>query len=414
MTFFVLLLYEGKIRAIFVLHSITELKKHFLKKIELHIFELLFQHDCVILPDLGGFVANYVSAKIDDSTQRIFPPSKHVIFNRHLLNNDGLLAHKIIATDSITYEEALTYISTFVSKIKSSLSTSKRFEIDKVGVLFLDSAGNVCFKPSSTNFLINSFGLPIVKAIPLVQEVVSIPEVVIKEAKVRPIEIIHEKDKLQPIKQEDKVIPISAAANSRRRNYWWAAAVIIPIAFYSAWIPMKTDLLNGGENFQYSDLNPFTYSKAKVSAYHKHLLTEVSDTDKEILSEEAFKESLGEDVYAEYLLNDSNEYITVQLKEVEDIFVAETTYVEKETYTNEEPVSLEKGYFVIGGCFGKKSNADKLVQEFIDKGYEAMIVDQNEGLHRVAFGKYSSRKEAKKAKKEIKNTEGLSAWVLKK
>jgi hypothetical protein len=409
LTFFLLLLYVAKIRVIFVLHSVIELKIHYLKKIEQHIFELLFQHDCVILSDFGGFVANYVSAKVDDATQRIFPPAKTVIFNKYLSNNDGLLAHKIIATDSISYEQALIDISGFVGEIKSALSISKRFEIDKVGVLFLDPDNNICFKPSSTNFLINSFGLPIVKAIPLEREKESISELPIKEAKVKPLEIIHDKDKLQPIKKEGEVIPISAATKSAsRRNYWWVAAVLIPIVFYSAWIPMKTDLLNGGNNFQYSDLNPFTYSKTKATTYHKRQLINLPSEEKEVLSEVSLKEAL---VDEENLLNDA---ITVPLEEIEDIFVADTTFVEKETYSSIEPISLEKGYFVIGGCFGEKSNADRLVETFVDKGYEAMIVDQNKGLHRVSFGKYSSRKEAKKAKKEIKNTEGLSAWVLKK
>ena len=112
---------------------------------------------------------------------------------------------------------------------------------------------------------------------------------------------------------------------------------------------------------------------------------------------------------------EANEEISVSPEETNDVVVADTTFVEKETYTSIEPIDLEKGYFVIGGCFGKKSNADRLVENFIDKGYEgAMIIDQNKGLHRVSFGKYSSRKEAKKAKKEIKENEGLSAWVLKK
>ena len=93
MTFFVLLLYVPKIRVIFVLISVNDLKIHHLKKIDQHIFELLFQHDCVILSDFGGFVANYVSAKVDENTRRIFPPAKTVIFNKYLTNNDGLLAH---------------------------------------------------------------------------------------------------------------------------------------------------------------------------------------------------------------------------------------------------------------------------------------------------------------------------------
>jgi hypothetical protein len=386
-----------------------------LKKIEQHIFELLFQHDCVIVSDFGGFVANYVSAKVDENTRRIFPPAKTVIFNKYLSNNDGLLAHKIIATDSISYEQALIEISRFVEEIKSSLSISKRFEIDKVGVLFLDSANNICFKPSSTNFLINSFGLPIVKAIPFQREKESVSDSPIKERKVKALEIIHDKDKLPAIKNEDVVIPISAATKSpSRRNYWWVAAALIPIVFYSAWIPMKTDLLTGGNNFQYSDLNPFTFSNTKITAYHKRDLINLPSKEIEVISELPLKEVLVDDIHEENLLNDSKEAITFPLKEIENVFVADTTFVEKETYTSNEPIDLEKGYFVIGGCFGKKSNAERLVETFIDKGYEAMIVDQNKGLHRVSFGKYSSRKEAKKAKKAMKNTEGISVWVLKK
>ncbi len=410
MTFFVLLLYVPKIRVIFVLVSLNELKIHHLKKIDQHIFELLFQHDCVILSDFGGFVANYVSAKVDENTRRIFPPAKTVIFNKYLTNNDGLLAHKIIANNGISYEQSIIDISKFVDEIKSALSISKRFEIDKVGVLFLDPENNICFKPSSTNFLINSFGLPIVKAIPLEREKESIPESPIKELNVRPLEIIHDKDKLQPVKNEDEVIPISAS----RRNYWWVAAALIPIVFYSAWIPMKTDLLTGGDNFQYSDLNPFTYSKTKRTAnYKRELIISPLIEEKEVpevLIEETKIVSVNED----NLLIETNEEINISQEETTDIFAADTTFVEKEIYTSIEPVSLEKGYFVIGGCFGKKSNAERLVKKFVDKGYEAMIVDQNKGLHRVSFGKYSSRKEAKKAKKEIKNTEGISVWVLKK
>ena len=37
--------------------------------------------------------------------------------------------------------------------------------------------------------------------------------------------------------------------------------------------------------------------------------------------------------------------VTVPLEEIEDIFVADTTFVEKETYTSIESIALEKGYF---------------------------------------------------------------------
>ena len=34
-----------------------------------YIKELLFKHDCVILPDFGGFIGNYTPAGIDHSTK---------------------------------------------------------------------------------------------------------------------------------------------------------------------------------------------------------------------------------------------------------------------------------------------------------------------------------------------------------
>ncbi|MDG2228407.1 MAG: SPOR domain-containing protein [Flavobacteriales bacterium] len=387
-----------------------------MKKIDQHIFELLFQHDCVILTDFGGFVANYVPAKVDENTQCIYPPAKRVIFNKYLTNNDGLLAHKIIANNSISYEQALIDISRFIGEIKSALSISKRFEIDKVGVLFLDPENNICFKPSSTNFLISSFGMSIVKAIPLENHKESTAELPIEEAKVKPLEIIHDKDKLQPIKNDDEVIPISAEANRQsRRNRWWVAAALIPIVFYSAWIPVKTDLLTGGDNFQYSDLNPFTYSKKNTTTNYKPELINSFLIEEKEVPEVLVEEAKIDPVNEGNLVIETNEEVNVSPEETVDIFVTNTTFVEKENVTSVEPIDLEKGYFVIGGCFAKKSNADRLVETFIDKGYEgAMIIDQNKGLHRVSFGKYGSRKEAKKAKKEIKSIEGISAWVLKK
>ena len=57
------------------------------------ISELLYQFDCVIIPDFGGFVANYAGAKIQPIQNTFTPPSKQISFNRNLTSNDGLLAN---------------------------------------------------------------------------------------------------------------------------------------------------------------------------------------------------------------------------------------------------------------------------------------------------------------------------------
>ena len=51
------------------------------KPVEHYISELLFLHDCVILPDFGGFVGNPQSAKLNKITGILSPPSKQILFN---------------------------------------------------------------------------------------------------------------------------------------------------------------------------------------------------------------------------------------------------------------------------------------------------------------------------------------------
>ena len=57
-----------------------------------HIKTLLQDHDCVILPGFGGFLANPKSAQVDRITHKFTPPQRQFSFNGHLKHNDGLNA----------------------------------------------------------------------------------------------------------------------------------------------------------------------------------------------------------------------------------------------------------------------------------------------------------------------------------
>ena len=61
--------------------------------IEKYICDLLYEHDCVIIPSLGGFVTNYRKAGIDLKTMG-FASSKDFSL-MELNNNDGLLINHI-------------------------------------------------------------------------------------------------------------------------------------------------------------------------------------------------------------------------------------------------------------------------------------------------------------------------------
>src|SRR5271170_2476410 len=95
-------------------------------KIEEHISELLFEHDCVIVPDFGGFVCNYAPARIDPVKHLFEPPGKRILFNKGLTRNDGLLANHISSVSKLSYSEALDTIKKEVKHYKEELEEDRR------------------------------------------------------------------------------------------------------------------------------------------------------------------------------------------------------------------------------------------------------------------------------------------------
>ena len=96
-------------------------------KISNHIFSLLQEHDCVIVPNFGAFVARIISAKISSDGSKIFPPNKEITFNKSLVKNDGLLINKISSTENISYELADEKLKKWV--IKSHKKIKKQYII---------------------------------------------------------------------------------------------------------------------------------------------------------------------------------------------------------------------------------------------------------------------------------------------
>jgi hypothetical protein len=124
-----------------------------------YISELLVRQDCVIVPGLGGFIANYSPAKIHPVLHTFTPPAKDILFNASLKNNDGLLANYIAIKEKLTYAEALARIQDFSDQCSHRLREKSRVEIVKVGTLFPDREGNIQFDPEKdTNYLLESFG----------------------------------------------------------------------------------------------------------------------------------------------------------------------------------------------------------------------------------------------------------------
>jgi hypothetical protein len=170
-----------------------------------YIAELLFEHDCVIIPGFGGFVCNYKAAEIDPVQNTIAPPCKAISFNKNLRTNDGLLLNYIANRENTSFDEAFVSVYAWVSSSKGLLERSEEVRINKVGILNNNIEDNLQFTPDeSVNYLKSSFGLQTLTALPVIRKKAAKPAVENK-----------------PVVKEMKPVPT---------NYWRIAATLFLLA----------------------------------------------------------------------------------------------------------------------------------------------------------------------------------------
>lgn len=118
-------------------------------RINHHIQNLLSEHDCVIVPNFGAFIAEYSPAVVSDTESTL--PSKDILFNRTLQRNDGLLINAIIEEEGINYAEAKQKIATYVNNIQQQISNGESYTFEGVGILQQDEAGFLQFEAQKDN-----------------------------------------------------------------------------------------------------------------------------------------------------------------------------------------------------------------------------------------------------------------------
>ncbi len=136
-------------------------------EIKSYINDLLYQYECVTIPEFGSFLTRKIPAKISfDGT--FTPPKKEVSFNSLLKTNDGILAKHIAQKTNSNYESILKLIN------KKTIKWIEKLEVESlnfpgIGEMKLNNHGKIEFLPSNEiNFYKNSFGLYTFKKNPLV------------------------------------------------------------------------------------------------------------------------------------------------------------------------------------------------------------------------------------------------------
>ena len=127
--------------------------------LQLYIKELLYQHECVTVPNFGAFLTRTVNVLIQAETGVFNPPRKEVSFNHLLKSNDGILAHYMAQRDNVSFEQALRRIEKEVIVWKQRLNT-QHLTFAGIGEIRLNQQKKINFSPfGEVNFDLSSYGL---------------------------------------------------------------------------------------------------------------------------------------------------------------------------------------------------------------------------------------------------------------
>ena len=371
--------------------------------IEQLIGELLLRHNCVIIPSFGGFVAKQTAATIDYVNGFMSPPKKALLFNRQLMNNDGLLQSELAVSNNISYNQSSELVAEKVAFWNETLKKGERIVIDKVGFLFFDQEKNICFEQDRFfNLLLESYGLGKVHFLTEedVQIVAQTAIEITTTINAPEQAIVAEELKIEP--NTAKVIEHPALKErSKAWKYVAAAACLLPIGFYSYWLPMKTPALQSGI-LSVRDFNPF---QAKIKANYTQQKLKLAGISVE---QNTLVDQLAALPENETILNytyDANFSFPIKVKE--------TVAVPIETISAPvAPVNSSKQLNYIVGCFSSESNAQKVIAVLKAQGLNAFQLDVSNGLHRISAGAGNSASDLDPIIAKSKAA-GFEGWILK-
>lgn len=197
--------------------------------IKAFIRELLFVHDCVIVPGFGGFIGNFSPAHADESSGTFYPPVRKISFNSNLSHNDGLLFGKISQASGVNYGDSRNMVEAFVKEVKRRLEKGEMVEFDHIGTFVYNRENNILFEPEpNINYHAGSYGLESFQWQPA-----------------------REYDVRRRVTRHISREPIKVSAS--RKNLW-RAAVLIPVLALLIAVPLKTDLFK--TRVEATSLNP--------------------------------------------------------------------------------------------------------------------------------------------------------------
>lgn len=323
-----------------------------------YIKELLYQHQCVTLPGFGAFLTHNKPIEVNRYTGEFTPPSRSLSFNQLIDQNDGLLANYLAKKQKLSYADALAFIEREMIRWLKQLQT-QAVVLPGIGEFSTNAENKLRFIPyGKINFDANAIGLKSFYRTPI-KEQLQVASIVPPQPSKKPSSMENNKEPLAftPEKQE-------SGSSIRFAVIGIVAVTILGACYYFGNQYLENERQKSTELAQ------------------KRIVKNVQEA----------RFDLG--AIAGLQLN-----VTASVQTTE----------------NNEAPSITSGsyYSVIAGSFSDRVNAERKLAKLKSEGYEAAYAEQSpNGLYRVAFGRFKSKREAYSLLSFITTTLQQEAWYL--
>ncbi|MDP4207314.1 MAG: SPOR domain-containing protein [Bacteroidota bacterium] len=356
------------------------------------IKNLLYNHDIVIIPGLGGLVTQYRPAEIKLSDNIITPPTKHLTFDSKLLVSDGLLSGYIATIKKIGLKEAEAVIAEDVLLINKQLKEQGIYQLEGIGILIKKEEDILFSQDNNINYLSDTYGLP-------------------------SINIKQHKEEAPAIKFEFKEEPAIHHRKSRK-GLWITTSIVLLLAGGGAGVYfLCPNIVN---NILYKPKQPVVAEPQPVKQQEQQVKTTSKDTAKSGDLEEYFdnatdkKKALAIKSDTSSKSKDNSKPKPQNNKPATQPKV-QTQPAKIQPLPAESKVQQSSGsggsYYIIAGSFKTAKKAGILVKELEAEGFKAEVVQFGEETYRVSLGQFKDKAKANAETEKIK-AKGKEVWLV--
>lgn len=367
-----------------------------------HIESLLLDNDCVIVPELGGFIAHYQSAYYEEAEGLFIPPTRIVGFNPQLTMNDGLLAQSYMQAYHTDYSDALKSITGKVNALKEALYRGETVELHGIGSLHYNIYDEYEFHSQESGLMSPSlYGLDAF-TMPLLSN-----ELPVEEVQVNDVPEIRQKEfRLHPMRWVGNV----------------AAVAVAIILFFVLSIPVENTYVEKGS---YASLGTDCLFDAIRSQSMATSLTDVSVEEPQISPAKDIKPKVVKVEKVAPVEKPEMKPVTTDATPKSEVVKVEKTEnkvvvsapspkkaVAAAPVAKKETVKKTR-YHIIVSSLATSSDAQRMLKEYNKKGYNEAKVIEGNGRFRISLVSFSDKAEAYKQLNVLKAEDAFkSAWML--